>query len=73
MALIEEIQYDLFEDYDELDVLRKQMGGISQSQDKLRKGLFARLNKQGFELAKVLDKLHELEMRLGMIERNIKD
>jgi hypothetical protein len=66
-----ELQYDLFEDNDELSLLQKQVMRLAQSNEKVRKGLFARLNRLGLEYAKALDKLHELELRLQLMEKNL--
>jgi len=58
------IQLDFFQSHDELDLIRIELKSIKESNDKVRKGMFARHN----ELAKILLNISE---RLEIIERNI--
>jgi predicted metallo-beta-lactamase superfamily hydrolase len=58
------IQLDLFEDKNETDILRDQITIVKESNDKVRKSLFARHG----ELAK---KYIEIHQRLEILERNI--
>ena len=61
------IQLDLFEEYDELTLLRKELAQVRESGEKVRKGLFARHN----ELSKMyLDLKQDQEnIRRLLIER----
>lgn len=61
-----EVQLDFFksEEQCEIDALHSAVASIKLSSDKVRKGTYARIN----EIGKRQD---ELELRLGIIERNI--
>lgn len=58
------IQLEFFEEKTESDILREEIMNIRNSNDKVRKSLFARHG----ELAK---KYMELQERMNIIERNI--
>ena len=58
------IQLELFDIRSETDILQEEIGELKKSQDKLRKGLFARHG----ELAK---KYLEIHNRLEILEMNI--
>jgi len=58
------IQLDFFQSHDELDILRDEIKFVKESNDKVRKGMFARHN----ELAKMMMNISE---RLEIIERHI--
>ena len=58
------IQLDFFEKKSDLEVLREELRKVKESNDKVRKGMFARHG----ELAKMYIELHN---RLEILERNI--
>ena len=58
------MQMDLFEDNNDTDILMREIDGIRESNDKVRKSLFSR----HAELAKRYIELHN---RLEILERNI--
>jgi hypothetical protein len=59
-------QLDFFksEEESEIEALRKEIGAVKNSSDKVRRGLFARNG----ELTKIVN---DLQQRLAIIERNI--
>lgn len=58
------IQLDFFQDLSDLDIIRDELKAVKESNDKVRKGMFARHN----ELAKMMMDINE---RLAIIESNI--
>ena len=62
------IQLDLFEEVTEISMLRKEIDLLHQSNDNVRKGLFARLNAMG-EL--VLKQQAEID-KLSQIVKDVK-
>ena len=58
------LQLDLFHEYTDVEVLQMEIKTLRQSQDKMRKALFARHG----DLAK---KYCELQDRIDVMERNI--
>lgn len=69
--MMEAIQYDLFEAYDENKELRKYLGNLEEGQHKLRRSLFARHTDLMKQYIKMNDKVAKLEWRLSLIEKNL--
>lgn len=68
---MEAIQLDLFEDYTEERLLELRMENLEESQNKLRKGLFARHTNLEKRYVELHEKCHALEMRLALLEKNL--
>lgn len=65
------LQFDLFEpELDEFDLLRADVKSCKDSQDKLRKGLFARHHDMSKLVIELKEEIHALRHQLVLVARN---
>lgn len=66
------IQLDLFNEVTEFDILKEQVDRNEDNVNKYRRSFFARHNDLAKRYMDLNDKVHSLEMRLQLMERNLK-
>lgn len=69
MAL--QIQYDFFEETDDVSMLKKEQNALALHVDKVRKGLFARHNTLNSSLNELLRLYLELKAEMDLLKRNL--
>lgn len=66
------IQYDFFEQVDELSILRKEIESVQESSDSVRKGLFARHKKLEDSLNTLLGMYLEQQKEIDCLKIHLK-
>jgi len=62
-----EVQLDLFEEYDEVSLLKKEISALEETMHNVRKGLFKRHNELVKEIIKLTEEIDR--MRILMIKQ----
>jgi hypothetical protein len=57
------MQLDLFEEFSDVDILRKELAEIRQRNENVRKGIFARHNELARLYIELNDKVNKLEQK----------